>query len=246
MQRNAMNRGCLFVREVTNGMVRDLSLTGASPSHQKRVLESSAVEKYNTGPMNTQPNRAAAWALLHEYTQSASLIKHMQAVEVAMRAYARKLGGDEEKWGIVGLLHDFDYERWPDPPDHPLKGADILRERGYPEDVIYAIKSHADYLPDCPRVHPLDKALYACDELAGLITAAALVRPSGITDLKASSVKKKMKSKGFARTVNRDDITRGAQDLGVDLTEHIQFVIDAMKTIAADLELLQGASDGDE
>src|SRR5207244_6743934 len=165
----------------------------------------------------------------------ASIVKHMLAVEAAMRAYARKLGQDEEKWGIVGLLHDFDYERWPSPPDHPLKGSEILKERGYPDEVIYAIKSHADYLPDCPRVHLLDRALYACDELAGLITAAALVRPSGIVDLTAASVKKKMKSKGFARTVNRDDIARGAQDFGVDLTEHIQFVIDAMKPLAKEL-----------
>jgi putative nucleotidyltransferase with HDIG domain len=186
-------------------------------------------------------NRADAYALVTEYTQNQSLIKHMLAVESAMRAYARKLGEDEERWGIVGLLHDFDYERWPDPPNHPLKGSEILRERGYPEDVIYAIKSHADYLPDCPRVHRIDKALYACDELAGLITAAALVRPNGITDLTASSVKKKMKSKGFARNVNRDDIARGAADFGVDLTEHIQFVIDAMKPHAAELGLLTGS-----
>ena len=185
-------------------------------------------------------NRADAYTLLTTYTQSQSLIKHMLAVEAAMRAYARKLGQDEEKWGIVGLLHDFDYERWPDPPDHPLKGSEILKEKGYPEDVIYAIKSHADYLTDCPRVNLMDKALYACDELAGLITAAALVRPAGITDLTASSVKKKMKSKGFARTVNRDDITRGAADFGVELTEHIQFVIDAMKPHAESLGLLEG------
>jgi putative nucleotidyltransferase with HDIG domain len=190
-------------------------------------------------------NRADAWQLLTEYTKSDSLRKHMLAVEAAMRAYARKLGQDAERWGIVGLLHDFDYERWPDPPDHPLKGAEILRERGHPDDVIYAIKSHADYLTDCPRVHLMDKALYACDELAGLITAAALVRPNGVTDLTASSVKKKMKSKGFARTVNRDDITRGAQDFGVELTEHIQFVIDAMKPIAGELGLLHGTG-GDE
>src|SRR5438067_9920981 len=185
-------------------------------------------------------NRAEAFALVTEYTTDPSLVKHMLAVEAAMRAYARKLGEDEEKWGLVGLLHDFDYERWPDPPDHPLKGSVILKERGYPDDVIYAIKSHADYLPDCPRVHLLDKALYACDELAGLITAAALVRPNGITDLAASSVKKKSKSKGFARNVKREDIERGAADFGVGLTEHIQFVIDAMKTIAAELELLHG------
>ncbi len=185
-------------------------------------------------------NRADAFALLTEYVTNAALVNHCRAVEAAMRAYARKLGEDEERWGIVGLLHDFDYERWPDPPNHPLKGAEILRQRGYPDDVIYAIKSHADYLPDCPRVHRIDKALYACDELAGLITAAALVRPNGITDMTASSVKKKMKSKGFARTVRREDITRGAADFGVDLTEHIQFMIDAMKPIAAELGLLHG------
>ncbi|TMQ30030.1 MAG: HDIG domain-containing protein [Planctomycetota bacterium] len=187
-------------------------------------------------------NRADAFALVTEYTKSQSLVKHMLAVEAAMRAYARKLGEDEERWGIVGLLHDFDYERWPDPPNHPLKGSEILRERGYPEDVIYAIKSHADYLPDCPRVSRVDKALYACDELAGLITAAALVRPNGITDLTASSVKKKMKSKGFARNVKREDIERGAADFGVDLTEHIQFGSDAMKPHATELGLLQGAA----
>src|ERR1700675_2761671 len=157
-----------------------------------------------------------------------------------MRAYARKLGEDEEKWGIVGLLHDFDYERWPDPPDHPLKGAEILKAHGYADDVIYAIKSHADYLTDCPRVHLIDKALYACDELAGLISAAALVRPNGVTDLTAASVKKKMKSKGFARTVKREDIERGAAAFGVELAEHIQFIIDAMKPIAGELGLLQG------
>ncbi len=185
-------------------------------------------------------NRADAFALLNEYVKDQSLVRHMLAVEAALRAYARKLGEDEEKWGIVGLLHDFDYERWPNPPDHPLQGSHILRERGYPEEVIYAIKSHADYLPDCPRVHPLDKALYACDELAGLITAAALVLPNGITDLTAASVKKKMKSKGFARNVRREDIARGAEDFGVELTEHIQFLIDAMKPHAAALGLLTG------
>ncbi len=191
-------------------------------------------------------NRADAYALMTEYTQGDSLRKHMLAVEAAMRAYARKLGEDEEKWGIVGLLHDFDYERWPDPPNHPLKGSEILRQRGYPEDVIYAIKSHADYLTDCPRVHLIDKALYACDELTGLITATALLRPTGIGDLTAASVKKKMKSKGFARGVKREDVERGATDFGVDLTEHIQFVIDAMKGIAAELGLERGAGGATE
>jgi putative nucleotidyltransferase with HDIG domain len=176
-------------------------------------------------------NRANAFALLSEYTESRSLINHMLSVEASMLAYARKFGEDEEKWSIIGLLHDFDYERWPNPPDHPLKGAAILKERGYPDDVIYAINSHADYLPDFPRIHLVDKALYACDELSGLITAAALIRPGGLTDLTADSVKKKMKSKGFARSIKREDVERGAADLGVDLTEHIQFVIDAMKTL---------------
>jgi putative nucleotidyltransferase with HDIG domain len=191
-------------------------------------------------------NRADAFALLNEYVKDPGLVRHMRAVEIAMRAYARKHGEDEDQWGIVGLLHDFDYERWPNPPDHPLKGADILRAHGYPDDVIYAICSHADYLTDYPRVHLVDKTLYACDELAGFITATALVRPGGITDMTAASVKKKMKSKGFARTVNRDDITRGAAEFGVELSAHIQFVIDALKPHAAELGLLQGiANEGD-
>src|SRR5262245_3331825 len=132
-------------------------------------------------------DRASALALMHEYTQSQSLRRHMLAVEAAMRAYARKFGEDEEKFGQVGLLHDFDYERWPDPPDHPLKGAAVLAERGYPADVIYAIKSHADYLTDCPRVSRLDKTLYACDELAGFITACAMVRPERLAEIGSAS-----------------------------------------------------------
>src|SRR6185369_16735244 len=186
-------------------------------------------------------DRASALALMHEYTQSQSLRRHMLAVEAALRAYARKFGEDEEKWGIVGLLHDFDYERWPDPPDHPLKGADILAERGYPADVIYAIKSHADYLPDCPRVSRLDKTLYACDELAGFITACAMVRPERLSGMQPASVKKKLKTKAFAANINRDDIARGAADLGVELDGHIQFVIDAMTPIADELGLTASA-----
>src|SRR5262245_34178061 len=182
-------------------------------------------------------NRDDAWQLVCEYVSSLSLRRHMLAVETALRAYAEKWQEDVEKWGIVGLLHDFDYERWPTAPEHPLEGAKILAERGYPADVIYAIKSHADYLTDCPRVSRLDKALYACDELAGFITACALVRPERLSGLTPSSVKKKLKSKGFAANVNRDDITRGAADLGVDLDEHIQFVTDAMSGIAAELGL---------
>ena len=183
------------------------------------------------------PSREDAWNLVCEYTQSESLRKHMLAVEACVRAYARKNGADEELWGTAALLHDFDYERWPNPPDHPLQGSAILKARGYPDDVIYAIKSHADYLPDCPRVSRLDKTLYACDELAGFCTAAAMVRPERIIGMKAASVRKKMKTKGFAANVNREDIARGAADLGVDLDEHIQFVIDAMAGIAETLGL---------
>lgn len=185
----------------------------------------------------TALNRVDAYALLTEYVTDVGLVRHMLSVEAALRAYARRHGADEERWGIVGLLHDFDYQRWPEPPDHPLKGSQILRERGYPDDVIYAILSHADYLTDFPRVHLLDKALYACDELTGLITATALPRPNGIADLTAASVEKKMKSKGFARAIKREDLVRGAADFDVVLTEHIQFVIDAMKTIAPELGL---------
>lgn len=182
-------------------------------------------------------NREAAWALVCEYTQSESLRRHMLAVEAAMIAYARKFGADELTWGIVGLLHDFDYERWPDAPDHPLRGAEILTRLGYPDHVIYAIKSHADYLTDCPRVSQLDKALYACDELAGFISAVAKIKPEGVIGLEAKSVRKKLKQKGFAAAVKREDIDRGAADLGVDLDEHIQFVIGALEQAAESLGL---------
>lgn len=170
---------------------------------------------------------------MHEYVQSESLRRHMLCVEAAMRAYAQKFGEDETTWSIVGLLHDFDYERWPDPPDHPLKGADILRGLGYPEHVIYAIKSHADYLTDCPRVNRVDKVLYACDELCGFLIACAAVRPEKLVGMEAKSVRKKLKNKAFAAAVNRDDIDRGAADLGVDLDEHIQFCIGALQQMPA-------------
>ena len=185
-------------------------------------------------------DREAAYALVCEYTNGESLRKHMLAVELAMRAYAIKYREDENKWAIVGLLHDFDYEKWPDPPDHPLKGSEILTDRGYPEEVIYAIKSHADYLQDCPRVSLMDKALYACDELAGFISAVAKVRPDGIRGMKAKSVRKKMKQKSFAAAVKREDIVSGAEDLGIELNEHIQFVVDAMAEQAELLGLVPG------
>lgn len=173
---------------------------------------------------------------MFEYTKSDALRKHMLAVEAAMRAYARKFGEDEEKWGIVGLLHDFDYETYPNAPDHPLKGSEILRQKGYPEDVRRAILGHASY-SGVPRDTLMAKVLYACDELCGFITAASLVRPNRILDLEASSVKKKLKDKAFARNVNREDITQGAAELGIDLNEHIKFVINAMKEVSNDLGL---------
>ncbi len=181
--------------------------------------------------------REEAIELLCQYTQSESLRRHMLAVEAAMRVYATRFGEDVEKWGIVGLLHDFDYERWPEAPDHPLQGAAILKERGYPDDVVYAIKSHADYLDDCPRLSLLDKTLYACDELAGFVSACAMVRPQRIVGMQAKSVRKKMKQKSFAAAVNREDIVRGAEDLGVELNQHIQLVIDAMSERAEELGL---------
>ncbi len=154
-----------------------------------------------------------------------------------MQAYARQFSEDETKWGIVGLLHDFDYERYPNAPDHPLKGAEILAAKGYPDDIIHAIKSHAEYL-GVPRQSPMDKGLFAVDELAGFITAVALVRPTkNISDVTVESVKKKFKDKAFARSVKREDIFRGAAELGMELDAHIQFVIDAMKSVAPALEL---------
>ena len=179
-------------------------------------------------------DRTSALQLLQEYTKNEALLKHMYAVEVAMRAYARKFNDDEEKWGIVGLLHDFDYEKYPDPPDHPLKGSEILKEKEYPEDVRQAILGHAPYT-GVPRNTPMAKTLYACDELCGFIMACSLVRPNKISDLETSSVKKKLKDKAFARNVNREDITRGCAELGVSMDEHIQFIIDAMKSIAPTL-----------
>lgn len=168
-------------------------------------------------------------ALIDEFVTNESLKRHMLAVEAAVRAYARKFGADEELWGRVGLLHDFDYERYPDAPAHPLEGSKILRERGYPEEVIYAILSHADYLADqYPRRSQLDKTLYACDELSGFIVACAILRPQKLEGLTASSVRKKMKAVNFAAAVSREDIVRGAEELGVDLNEHIDFCVAAL------------------
>ncbi|MBI5020271.1 MAG: HD domain-containing protein [Ignavibacteriales bacterium] len=181
-------------------------------------------------------NRQDALSLLKEYTKNEALLKHMYAVEAAMRAYARKSGEDENKWGIVGLLHDFDYEMYPNAPDHPLKGSEILKDKGYPEDVRRAILGHATY-SGVPRDTQMAKTLYAVDELCGFVMACSLVRPNKIADLQPSSVKKKLKDKSFAANVNREDIIKGTEELGVPLDEHIQFVIDAMRSISSELGL---------
>src|SRR3712207_3819322 len=173
-------------------------------------------------------NREESYGLLREWTQSDSLLKHMLAVEAAMRAYARKFGEDEEKWGITGLLHDMDYEKHPTPDEHPMVGVRELEKRGYPEDVLRAINGHADYL-DVSRDTLMARTRYAVDELSGFIVACALVRPEGLEGLKAKSVRKKMKQKSFAAAVNRDDMVRGAEELGVDLNEHIEFVAGALR-----------------
>jgi putative nucleotidyltransferase with HDIG domain len=174
-------------------------------------------------------NRDDAWQLLTEYTKSDSLLKHALAVEAAVRGYARMFGEDEESWGVVALLHDFDYERWPSADDHPFRGCEILREKGYPEWVTRAILSHAEY-SGVPRESRLEKTLWACDEMAGFITAAALVRPTkSVLDLEPTSVVKRMKDKAFARAVRREDLRRGAEELGLPLDEHIANVIAFMR-----------------
>src|SRR5918995_2225666 len=179
-------------------------------------------------------NREESWELLREWTESDSLRKHMLAVETAMRAYARKFSEDEEKWGITGLLHDMDYEKHPTPAEHPMVGVRELEKRGYPEDVLHAIKGHADYL-DVPRDTLMSRSLYAVDELSGFIAACALVRPEGLENMKAKSVRKKMKQKSFAAAVNREDIVRGAEELDVDLDEHIEFVGEALRERSEEL-----------
>jgi putative nucleotidyltransferase with HDIG domain len=183
-------------------------------------------------------DRQAVWELLTEYTQNESLLKHALAVEAAMRAYAGRFGGDPEEWGAVGLVHDFDYERFPSAEaGHAIKGPAILREKGYPEHVARAVASHANY-SGVPRETVMEKTLFACDEVCGFITAAALVRPSkSVLDLEASSVRKRMKDKAFARQVSREDIVSGAEQLGVELNEHIAFVIQAMRGAADALGL---------
>jgi putative nucleotidyltransferase with HDIG domain len=181
--------------------------------------------------------RADAWALMTEWTESESLRRHMLAVEAAMRAYAREWGEDEDLWGLAGLLHDFDYQRYPSLEDHPRVGSALLEELGYPPEVVHAIRSHSDIL-GVPRDSRMDRTLFAVDELTGFITAAALVRPEkSLNGLEARSVRKRMKDKAFARQVRREDIIVGAESLGLDLDEHITFVIGAMRSMAPELGL---------
>jgi putative nucleotidyltransferase with HDIG domain len=193
-----------------------------------------------SGAKNLGPemiDRQTAWCLLTEFTQSESLRRHALAVEAAMRAYARKFSADEELWGAVGLLHDFDYEKYPSPQEHPYRGSEILKERGYSDEFRRAILSHADYT-GVKRETALEKALFACDELAGFITAVALVKPGkSLAEVDPNSVRKKMKDKAFARSVCREDILAGARELGVELDQHIALVIEALKPIAAQLGL---------
>jgi putative nucleotidyltransferase with HDIG domain len=187
--------------------------------------------------MSEPLTRGEAWELVCEWTASGSLRRHMLAVEACMRSYARKLAGDEERWGLVGLLHDLDYERFPDPESgHPRMGMEELSRRGFSDEVVRAVASHADYL-DVPRSSALEKALYAVDELSGFVMACAYVRPEGFHGMTPKSVKKKMKSPAFAAAVSRDDMRRGAEELGVDFDEHVAFVIAALEERADELEL---------
>jgi len=191
--------------------------------------------------MSDVPSRAEALALMQEYTKSASLRKHMYAVEAAMRAYARKYGEDEDLWGVTGLIHDFDYERWPNEArssteEHPSSGVAILREAGWPEEALHAVLAHAEHTGIEPETR-MARTLRAVDELTGFVTACSLVRPTGISDLKSKSVKKKMKDRAFAAAVNREEIREYTEIIGEDLTEHIDFVIEAMRGIADTLEL---------
>ena len=194
-------------------------------------------EPTGAAPGSKLPTRERALALLHEYTRKPGLLKHALAVEAAMRKYAEKMGGDPHAWGLVGLLHDFDYERWPDPENHPFRGSEILAQQGYPEWFRRAILSHATY-SGVSRESDMEQALFACDELCGFLTACALVTPNkSLHEVKVKSVRKKMKSKSFAQSVSRNDIVSGTADLGVELDEHISFVLEALRGIAGELGL---------
>lgn len=215
---------------------------GATYPRSEYLVRGTKYSPLSLAPNSVLPTRDEALTLMHAYTQSPSLRTHMLSVEAAMRAYAEKNGEDVERWGLAGLIHDFDYERFPNDAhspteEHPSEGVRILRERGWPEDILEAILGHALYT-NTPRVTPMAKTLFAVDELTGLITATALVRPSkSVHEVEAKSVRKKMKDKAFARGVSRDDVINGAAELGVDLDEHIAFVISAMQRSADALGL---------
>jgi putative nucleotidyltransferase with HDIG domain len=189
------------------------------------------------------PTRDQAWQTLTKYTKSESLLRHALAVEASTAAYARKFGADEEQWRIAALLHDFDYEMHPTLDKHPQDGAPILREEGYPEEIVETVLSHAEHL-SMPRDTPLKKALFACDELSGFVHACALVRPAGLEGLEPKSVRKKLKQPSFASGVKRDDVYKGAEELGVELDDHIRTVVDALKPISAELGLVSGSTEG--
>ena len=186
--------------------------------------------------MTQTPTRDEAWELVTSITQSEQLRRHMRSVEAAMRAYARRFGEDEERWAVLGLIHDWDYESGPTPEQHPMRGIEMLKEKGWPQDILDDIASHADYL-DVPRDRPIRKALYAVDELCGFIIACALVKGRSLSAVEPRTVRKKMKDKAFARGVHRENLLSGAAELGVDFDEHVEFVRDALKPIAAELEL---------
>lgn len=201
------------------------------------LIVKAAVAAHSNGGDSGLKSREEALELLQQYTKSESLLRHAYAVEASMRAYAQKYNEDVEKWGITGLLHDFDYEQYPTPQEHTIVGAKILAEHGYPDDVIYAIRAHADY-NGLVRDTPMAKALYACDELSGFVMAVAMVRPNrDLADVEVKSVKKKLKDKAFARGVNRDDVYQGAQELEIDLEDHIEFVIRALQRVRGELGL---------
>jgi putative nucleotidyltransferase with HDIG domain len=209
---------------------------------EREIFFSLLAERDSAWELPQMISRDEAWTLLCEHTQNENLRKHALAVEACVRAYARKTGADEESWGLAALLHDFDYERWPNQEHHPSEGhpssgAAILRERGLPDEMIHAILAHADYT-GVPRLSPLDHTLFACDEMAGFLTACSLVKPGKtIFEVEPDSVKRKMKDKAFARGVSREDLTLGAQELGVPLDEHIAFCIAAMRGVASELGL---------
>ena len=183
-------------------------------------------------------NREEAWSILNEYTKNPALIRHAMCVEASMRHYAKLLGGDEHLWGLAGLLHDFDYERWPEPPEHTREGAKILRKAGCDEEVVGAVLAHVPWnLEDYPRDRPIRKAIFAVDELSGFIYAAALVRPTRMVGMKVSSIIKKMKQRSFAAAVSRDDIREGAVLLGLELSEHVENCIQALQGVASELGL---------